>query len=104
MKLCLGSVTETCCGIDCLSFRLTEIPLSYTSIFYSKNLEQNFIFGLFSAIALIQNNCCGSPLFIRKLLVLLRMGSVGDTGSISLHQYYATDSVYSIERIRYIRT
>ncbi len=30
------------------------------------------------------------------------MGPVRDTGSISLHQYYATGSVYGVEQIRII--
>jgi hypothetical protein len=41
MKLCLGSVTETCCGIDCLSFHTCRnSPLSCTPLFYSKYLSK----------------------------------------------------------------
>ena len=37
-----------------------------------------------------------------SFLESLRMGSVRDTGSISLHQYYATDSACDVEQIRSI--
>ena len=41
-------------------------------------------------------------MFRQAFLRVMGMGSVGDTGSISLHQYYATDSTCDVEQIRSI--